>query len=66
MSLETFAKRVGLARVTFLRRLVVNGHTPATDLPNPRTRALQRYITEEDAAAFHARFFFRHIPRVGS
>jgi hypothetical protein len=57
MSLETFAKSVGIGRPAFLRRLVVNGHMPTTKLPNPRTKAMQGYVTEADAAAFHARFF---------
>lgn len=63
MSLETFAKRVGIGQPAFLRRLVLNGHTSTTELPNPRTKAMQRYVTEADAAAFHARFF---TPRTAS
>ena len=63
MSLETFAKSVGIGRPSLLRRLVVNGHTPTTKLLNPRTRAMQRYVTQSDADVFHARFF---TPRTAS
>ncbi|UMA63347.1 TniQ family protein [Roseivivax marinus] len=57
MSLELFAKTVGIGRPIQLRRLVANGHTTATRLRNPRTGALQPYITGEDADAFHATFY---------
>ncbi|NVK47127.1 MAG: TniQ family protein [Rhodobacteraceae bacterium] len=55
MSLQLFAKTIGLGQPVFLNRLVKNGHTPATQIQNPKTKALQRYITDEDARAFHAK-----------
>ncbi|WP_253949362.1 hypothetical protein [Mangrovicoccus sp. HB161399] len=56
LSLELFAKSVGLGQQVFLNRLVRNGHVPSTEIRNPRTKAVQRYITKEDAAVFHDRF----------
>jgi len=56
-SIETFAKSVGSGSPIGLRRLVLDGHTPATRAINPRTKAEQFYITPADAAAFHARYF---------
>ncbi|WP_186009220.1 TniQ family protein [Tropicibacter naphthalenivorans] len=56
LSLELFTKSVGLAQPVFINRLVKDGHVPSTEMRNPRTKAMQRYITEKDAAVFHARF----------
>lgn len=56
LSLELFTKSVGLARPVYLNRLVKDGHVPSTKMRNPRTKAMQRYITEKDAAVFHTRF----------
>lgn len=56
LTIETFAKSVGINQPIRLRRLIVQGHTPATQMRNPKTRAIQFYITTEDAAAFHERF----------
>ncbi len=56
MSLEIFAKNVGIRQPVFLSRLVMNGHTSATELLNHRTKVRQRYITSQDADAFHAKF----------
>ncbi|WP_349540478.1 TniQ family protein [Sagittula sp. NFXS13] len=56
LSLELFAKSVGLAQPVFLNRLVRDSHVPSTEMRNPRTKAMQRYITGKDAAVFHARF----------
>lgn len=57
MSLEVFAKTVGISTPSRLKRLVKAGHTPSTLMPNPRTNALQYYISSEDAAAFNEKFF---------
>lgn len=56
-SIETFAKSVGSGPPIGLRRLILDGHTPATRAVNPRTKAEQFYITPADAEAFHAKFF---------
>ncbi|WP_375260832.1 TniQ family protein [Palleronia sp.] len=56
-SIETFAKTIGLQQPSALRRLIEDGHTPATRLTNPRTRAAQDYLTQEDADAFYGRFY---------
>lgn len=56
MSIEVFGKAIGALQLPAFRRLIVNGHTPSTEMRNPTTKALQHYITAEDAAAFHARF----------
>lgn len=56
-SIETFAKSVGAGPPAGLRRLILDGHTPATRAINPRTNAEQFYITTADAEAFHAKYF---------
>ncbi|WGW05102.1 hypothetical protein [Tropicibacter oceani] len=56
LSFELFTKAVGLAQPVFINRLVKNGHLPSTEIRNPRTKAMQRYIAKEDAAVFHERF----------
>ncbi|WP_322889938.1 MULTISPECIES: TniQ family protein [unclassified Yoonia] len=56
-SIETFARSVGAGSPVGLRRLILDGHTPATTAINPRTNAEQFYITTDDAEAFHAQFF---------
>jgi hypothetical protein len=40
-----------------LRRLIIDGQTPATQAINPRTNAEQFYISPADADAFHAKYF---------
>lgn len=57
MSLERFAKSVGINQPSRLKRLIKNRHTTATRMQNPKTKAEQDYITDEDAANFHERFF---------
>lgn len=56
MSIELFGKSVGANQLPAFRRLVVRGHTPSTKMRNPTTKALQQYITAQDAAAFNAKF----------
>lgn len=56
MSLELFTKTVGLGNPVYLNRLVRQGHVPTTEMRNPRTGAMQRFIGTEDAAAFYLRF----------
>lgn len=55
-SIELFAKSVGLLPPSRLKRLILNGETPATTLKNPKTKAEQQYITAADAEAFHRVF----------
>lgn len=55
-SIEVFAKTVGINQPSRMRRLIVNGHTPATLIQNPKTRAEQNYLTADDADAFHSKF----------
>lgn len=55
-SIEVFAKTVGINQPSRMRRLMVNGHTPATLIQNPKTRAEQNYLTVDDADAFHSKF----------
>jgi hypothetical protein len=56
MTLEVFAKTVGIRQPSYLNRLVTNGHTPASQLKNPKTNAMQPYITSENARQFHRKF----------
>lgn len=57
MSIEVFGKAVGANHLLGLRLLVMNGHTPATSMRNPKTNALQHFFSTDDTTAFHARFF---------
>lgn len=57
MTLEVFAKAVGIRQPSYLKRLVTNGHTPASQLKNPKTNAMQPYITSENATQFHRKFY---------
>ncbi len=57
LTVETFAKSVGINQPARLRRLIVQGHTPATRMLNPKTQANQFYITTGNADAFHEKFF---------
>ncbi|WP_167683670.1 TniQ family protein [Parasedimentitalea denitrificans] len=56
MSLRLFAETVGLGNPVYLSRLVRDGHVSTTEMRNPRTKAMQRFIAPHDAAAFHNRF----------
>ena len=55
LNMETFAKTVGL-RWPAARRLVLLGLTPSTELRNPASGAMQRYIAPADLRAFHQRY----------
>lgn len=55
LTIELFAKTVGL-RPTAAMRLVRAGHIPSTESTNPKTKAIQRFLTPADIDAFHARF----------
>ena len=57
MSLELFAKTVGIRQPTYLNRLIINGHTTATQMKNPKTNAMQSYVTTADARRFHQNFY---------
>lgn len=57
MSLELFAKTVGIRQPTYLNRLIINGHTTATQMKNPKTNAMQPYVTTADARRFHQNFY---------
>ena len=56
-SIETFARSIGAGQPGGLRRLILDGHTPATRAMNPKTKAEQFYITTANAEAFHARYY---------
>jgi hypothetical protein len=57
MTLEVFSKSVGIGQPSLFTRLVKYGFTPSTSLQNPRTKAMQPYITKSDAEAFHREFY---------
>lgn len=57
LSIALFAQPVGIRRPRSMRRLILNGHTPATQILNPKLKVPQLYITREDAKAFHQKFF---------
>lgn len=56
MSIELFAKSVGLLPPSRMKRLIDHGYMPATTMKNPITKANQRYIAAPDAEAFHCAF----------
>lgn len=56
-SIDMFSKTVGIGQPTRMRRLVVNGHTPATEMVHPKLKTKQLFITRDDADAFHQRFY---------
>lgn len=55
LSIELFAKTAGL-RPAAAMKLVRGGHIPTTQGVNPKTKAVQRFLTTEDIEAFHTRF----------
>ena len=55
LNMEAFAKAIGL-RWPAARRLVMLGLTPSTELRNPASGAMQRYITPADLRVFHQRY----------
>lgn len=55
LNMETFAKAIGL-RWPAARRLVMLELTPSTELRNPASGAMQRYITPADLRVFHQRY----------
>lgn len=55
-TLSEFASEVGLNKHREFRLLVDHGHAHATVIYNPQTHRRDRYVTENDAAAFYARF----------
>lgn len=61
MSLEMFAKTVGIANPVYLYRLVQHGYVSTSEMRNPRTKILQRYIATKDASTFHAQFITLRI-----
>lgn len=56
-SIELFAKTVGIGQPIRMRRLALNGHTPATWMMHPKLKKEQLFITPDDANAFHNRFY---------
>ncbi|OUD10296.1 hypothetical protein BVC71_01935 [Marivivens niveibacter] len=61
MSLEMFAKTVGIANPVYLNRLVQHGYVSTSEMRNPRTKILQRYIATKDASTFHEQFITLRI-----
>lgn len=60
MTLGRFAEHIGIGQPVYVKRLFQNGHMTVTEMRNPRTKALQPYIAEADAAGFHRRFATLH------
>ncbi|WP_339696216.1 hypothetical protein [Celeribacter baekdonensis] len=56
MSMELFAKTVGVGNLVYMHRLVRNRHVSSTEMRNPRTKAMQKFIAPKDTAAFYDRF----------
>lgn len=56
-SIELFSKTVGIGQPIRMKRLVINGHTPATELVHPKLKTKQLFITRDNADAFHQRFY---------
>lgn len=56
MSIEVFAKSIGIGKPSQLKRLIEAGHVQTTILKNPITKADQTYFTPDDEVAFRAQF----------
>ena len=56
-SIELFSKTVGIGQPIRMKRLVLNGHTTATEMAHPKLKTKQLFITRDDADAFHQRFY---------
>lgn len=56
-SIELFSKSVGIGQPIRMKRLILNGHTPATEMAHPKLKTKQLFITRNDADAFHRRFY---------
>ena len=56
-SIELFSKSVGIGQPIRMKRLVMNGHTPATQTAHPEMKTKQLFIIRDDADAFHRRFY---------
>lgn len=56
MTAATFGRKVGIRNSGWFEALAVAGHTPATRQPHPKWSGERTYVSETDAAAFHARF----------
>lgn len=56
-SIELFSKSVGVGQPSKMRRLILNGHTPATRMKHPKLKTQQLFVTQDDAATFHRRFY---------
>lgn len=56
-SIELFSKSVGIGQPIRMKRLVMNGHTPATEMAHPKLKTKQLFITRDDADTFHRRFY---------
>ncbi|MFD2741712.1 hypothetical protein ACFSUD_19325 [Sulfitobacter aestuarii] len=56
-SIELFSKTVGIGQPIRMKRLVRNGHTPATELVHPKLKTRQFFISRDDADAFNQRFY---------
>ncbi|MER5172818.1 TniQ family protein [Thioclava kandeliae] len=55
MNIQTFAKTVGL-RWPHARWLIMNAKTPSTVARNPRSGAMQHYVSCDDLEEFHQRY----------
>ncbi|MBL3587075.1 TniQ family protein [Rhodovulum sulfidophilum] len=56
MSVSVFARSAGIRGKDTFQALIDGGHTPATEVLNPRTKRLQWQMTSADIAAFHEKF----------
>ena len=55
-SIEVFAKSVGIAQPSILKRMIDGGYVQTTKLKNTLTKVDQAYFTSDDAAAFLKRY----------
>ncbi|MFT6119485.1 MAG: hypothetical protein ACJAXK_001433 [Yoonia sp.] len=51
-----FGRLVGMRDKGRFRALVAAGHSPASQMPNPKTGVMQLYMSDKDIEAFHDRF----------
>lgn len=56
ISASVFGKQIGLVEPKYMVRLLATGNSPGTEIMNSVTKRKQWSLTEDDIAAFHARF----------
>lgn len=57
VSAVAFGRSVGMRSQGWFENLVATGHSPATRMPHPKWGGMRVYVSPEDVAEFHRRYF---------